>query len=247
MNTAEKAKRVVIVTGSSRGLGREIALLFGKNGDKVVVNYLSSEKNARTVAREIIAASGDSFPFRADVASAREVELLVNAVIGRWGRVDVLVNNAGRTKDRLLLRMEEQDWDDVVGTNLSGSFYCMRAVSKIMMKQREGHIISIASIVGIQGRKGQANYSASKSGLIGLTKSCAKELGRFNVKVNAVLPGYLKTDMGGIIATPVKDRIERENTLQRSNEPKEVAEFIFHLSHMNNVSGQIFNIDSRIV
>ncbi len=239
--------RVVVVTGSSRGLGRAIALQFGKNGDKVVVNYRSNEEAASAVARDIIAASGDAFPLRADVSSAEDADALIQAAIERWGRVDVLVNNAGRTKDRLLLRMEEQEWDDVINTNLSGSFNCMRAVSKIMVTQGEGHIISIASIVGMQGREGQANYSASKAGLIGLTKSCAKELGPYNIKVNAVLPGYLKTDMGETITTSVKDRIARENTLQRSTQPAEVAEFIFHLSRMNNVSGQIFNLDSRIV
>jgi 3-oxoacyl-[acyl-carrier protein] reductase len=247
MKPAAKAARVVVVTGSSRGLGRAIALQFGKNGDKVVVNYLSNEENARAVVHDIIAASGDAIPFRADVSSAKDVDALINAAIVRFGRVDVLVNNAGRTKDHLLLRMEERDWDDVIETNLSGSFNCMRSVSNIMVKQRDGHIISIASIVGMQGREGQANYSASKAGLIGLTKSCARELGPYNIKVNAVLPGYLKTDMGETIATSVKERIEQENTLQRSTQPAEVAEFIFHLSRMNNVSGQIFNLDSRIV
>ncbi len=239
--------RVVVVTGSSRGLGREIALQFGENGDKVVVNYLSNEEGAQAAARAIIAAGGDALPFRADVTSAKDAEAMINATAGRWGRVDVLVNNAGRTKDRLLLRMEEQDWDDVIGTNLSGPFYCMRAVSRIMVKQRGGHIISIASIVGMQGREGQANYAASKAAVIGLTRTCARELGRFNVKVNAVLPGYLGTDMGKTLSTAVKDRILRENTLQRSTDPKEVAEFIFHLSCMDNVSGQVFNLDSRIV
>jgi 3-oxoacyl-[acyl-carrier protein] reductase len=181
------------------------------------------------------------------VSSAKDVDALINAAIVHFGRVDVLVNNAGRTKDHLLLRMEERDWDDVIGTNLSGSFNCMRSVSNIMVNQQDGHIISIASIVGMQGREGQANYSASKAGLIGLTKSCARELGPYNIKVNAVLPGYLKTDMGETITISVKDRISRENTLQRSTQPAEVAEFIFHLSRMNNVSGQIFNLDSRIV
>ncbi len=239
--------RVVVVTGSSRGLGRAIALQFGKNRDKVVVHYLGNEEGANAVAREIIASSGEAFPLRADVSSARDVDALIQTAIVRWGRIDVLVNNAGRTRDRFLLRMEEQDWDDVINTNLSGSFYCMRAVSKIMVQQQDGHIISIASIVGVQGREGQANYSASKAGLIALTKSCARELGPYNVRVNAVLPGYLKTDMGETINASARDRIERENTLKRSTEPVEVAEFIVHLSRMNNVSGQIFNLDSRIV
>ncbi len=239
-------ERVVVVTGSSRGLGRIIALKFGEKGDRVVINYRGNEEKAQTVVQDIVACGSEAFLFRADISSPNDADALIAAAVERWGRLDVLVNNAGRTRDRLLLRMEEQDWDDVINTNLSGSFYCMRAASKIMMKQKEGHIISIASIVGLQGREGQANYAASKSGLVGLTKSCAKEFGRFNIKINAILPGYLKTDMGETVSTSFQDRVRRENALQRSTDPGEIAEFIYHLSCMNNVSGQIFNLDSRI-
>ncbi len=245
MNRAEK-QRVVIVTGASRGLGRTTALTFGEKGDRVVVQYLTSEDGAQAVVRRITAAGGDAFAIQADVSSTKDVEALIGAALGRWGRVDVLVNNAGTTRDRLLLRMDETEWSDVIRTNLSGPFFCMRAVSKIMMEQRNGHIISIASIVGMKGREGQANYAASKSGLIGLTKACARELGRFNVKVNAVLPGYLTTDMGNTISVSTRDRVLKENTLGRSTDTEEVSEFIHYLSCMENVSGQVFNLDSRI-
>ena len=151
------------------------------------------------------------------------------------------------TKDGILLRMTEEDWDDVVDTNLSGPFHCIRAAAHQMSKQRSGHIINISSIVGLQGRQGQANYSSAKAGLIGLTKASAKELGSFNIKVNVVLPGYLPTDMGNSISNVVHDRILKENSLGKASDPREVADFIYHLTLMNNVSGQVFNLDSRIV
>ena len=161
--------------------------------------------------------------------------------------MDVLINNAGLTKDGLLVRMSEQDWDDVLDTNLTGPFHCMRSAGEAMMKQGAGHIINIGSIVGVQGREGQANYSASKSGLIGLTKAAAREWGPYNIKVNAVLPGYLPTDMGAAASDAVRERVVKENALGRVSAPTEVAEFIYRLSLMNNVSGQMFNLDSRVL
>jgi len=240
-------KRVVIVTGASRGLGREIALCFGKSGERVVVNFLSDERAARAVAKEISDNGGESVCYRADVKNSVEIDTLTRETIDRWGTIDILINNAAMTKDRMMLRMTEEEWDDVVDTNLSGPFQCIRAVSQHMIKQHSGHIINISSIVGLQGREGQANYSSSKAGLIGLTKASAKELGSFNIKVNAVLPGYLPTDMGSNISDAVHDRILKENALGKASDPLEVADFIFHLSLMNNVSGQVFNLDSRVV
>ncbi len=238
-------KRVVIITGASRGLGREIALRFGRAGDRVVVNYLSSGREAESVAGMISRSGGEAVPFRADVRAAADVERLLASTMEQWGRVDVLVNNAGLTRDGLCIRMPEQDWDEVMSANLKGPFLCIRAVARVMMKQRTGHIINISSIAGAQGREGQANYAASKAGLSGLTKAAAKELGRFNIKVNAVLPGYLPTDMGTEIPDPVRNRIVKENALERASDPGEVADFIHHLASMNNVSGQVFNLDSR--
>lgn len=245
--TAERRKRVIIVTGASRGLGREIALKFGKAGDRVVVNYLSRGQDAAAVADEILRAGGEAVSCRADVRIAGEVGTMINETTKRWGGLDVLVNNAGITKDRLMLRLPEQDWDSVLDTNLTGAFHCIRAASLIMSSRGEGHIVNISSIVGAQGRAGQGPYAASKAGLIGLTKAAAKELGGFNIKVNAVLPGFLPTEMGEKVSDTIHERMLQENALNRISDPREVAEFIHHLSRMNNVSGQIFNLDSRIL
>lgn len=240
-----QGNKVAIITGGSRGLGREIALAFGRRGWKVIVNYLSHHRNAEHTAEEIIRSGGEAVIFQVDVRNAEQVGAMMCEMLDRWGNIDVLVNNAGVTKDGLLVRMSEEDWDDVMNVNLKGAFNCIRAVSEIMMKSKGGHIINISSISGMQGREGQANYSASKAGLVGLTKAAARDLGRYNIKVNAVLPGYIGTEMGEKISDPIRDRIIKDNALGRANDPIEVAEFILHLTAMKNVSGQIFNLDSR--
>jgi len=240
-------KRVIIVTGASRGLGKEIALAFGKKQERIVVNFLAHEQDAVHVAKSICLYGGEAMLFRADVKSSADVDAMMHSAESRWGTVDVLVNNAGITKDELLPRMTEDDWEAVLDVNLKGVFYCCRAVSGIMAKKNRGHIVNISSIVGIQGRRGQANYSASKAGLIGLTKSLAKELGQNNIQVNAILPGYMPTEMGRVVSKTVQERIFQENILKRAADPGEVAGFIYGLSRMNNVSGQVFNLDSRII
>lgn len=240
-------RRVVIVTGASRGLGKELALRFGKSGDRVVVNYLSREQAAAAVVAEITKNGGEAFAARADIRHSSEVEDMVGKAVSRWGGVDVLVNNAGVVQDGLLLRMPEQGWDEVVGTNLTGPFFCIRAVSRFMMERRSGHIISIASIVGAQGRAGQANYASAKAGLIGLTKACAREFGEYGICVNTVLPGYLGTEMGQSVSAGILERVLTENVLHRLSDPAETADFIHHLSKMRNTSGQVFNLDSRIL
>jgi 3-oxoacyl-[acyl-carrier protein] reductase len=175
------------------------------------------------------------------------VDAMIDAALKQWGTVDVLVNNAGITQDGFTIRMAEREWDDVLSTNLTGPFHCIRAVSRAMMRQRSGHIISLASLTGLQGRAGQANYSAAKAGLVGLTRSTAKELGRFNIKANAVLPGFLATEMGSSVSGAALDRIIEENSLGRYSTREEIADFIYHLSLMQHVSGQVFNLDSRIL
>jgi 3-oxoacyl-[acyl-carrier protein] reductase len=243
----DSRKKVVIVTGASRGIGRSIALCFGAKGHRVVVHYHTRTADAESVVEKILEQGGEAFPFRADVRIRGEVLAMVDETTRTWGRVDILVNNAGLTKDRLVLRMSEQDWDEVIAVNLSGPYQCIRAVSRVMMKQRSGHIISLSSITGVQGREGQANYAASKAGLTGLSKTAAKELGRFNIKVNTVLPGYISTAMGNAVSNEIRDKIQRENALGKANNPEEIAEFIHHLTTMQNVSGQVFNLDSRIL
>ncbi len=245
--TVEKRKRVVIVTGASRGLGRETALKFGNAGDRVVVNYMAHEQGAAAVVDEILRAGGDAVSYKADVRNAVEAGTMIEETAARWGGIDILVNNAGVTKDRLVLRLSEQDWDSVLDTNLTGAFHCIRAASRIMSDRRKGHIVNISSIAGVHGREGQAPYSASKAGLIGLTKAAARELGGFNIKVNAVLPGFLPTEMGEKASDAIYERMLRENALHRVSDPREVAEFIHHLTWMTNVSGQIFNLDSRVL
>lgn len=240
-------RRVIIVTGASRGLGREIALHFGRTGDRVVVNYREREEDAHSVVQEITGNGSEAMMFRADVRLRGEIEAMVESTMHRWGAVDVLVNNAGIIRDGLAVRMPDDAWDDVLETNLKGPFLCIRAAAKVMMKQRSGHIISVSSISGVQGREGQANYSASKAGLIGLTKAAAKELGRFNIRVNAVLPGHLPTDMGKALPEERAADILDSNALGRTSDSCEISAFIHHLSLMRNVSGQIFNLDSRVL
>jgi 3-oxoacyl-[acyl-carrier protein] reductase len=245
--TPRDKKRVVLVTGASRGLGKAIALQFGNSGHKVIVHYRERARSAAAVVESIRAADGEAIAVRADLRITAEVDAMVADTIKRWGRIDVLVNNAGMTRDGMLLRMSQTEWDDVLETNLTGPFHCIRAVAEVMMRMNDGQIISIGSIVGLQGREGQANYSASKAGLIGLTKACAKEFGPFNIKVNAVLPGYLPTDMGSELSKVMLDRIVQSNALGRVSNPVEVADFVHHLSRMQDVSGQVFNLDSRVL
>lgn len=240
-------KRTIIVTGASRGLGKAIALRFGEARERIVVAFRLGENEARAVADEIVARGGEGVSIRADVRDPRAVEELVRTALRRWGGIDVLVNNAGITRDGLAVRLTERDWDDVLDTGLKGPFLCIREVSRTMMNQRGGHIINISSISAVHGRAGQANYSAAKAGLIGLTKTAAKELGRYDIKVNAVLPGYLNTAMGNMVDRTVADGIMRDNALGRISDPGEVAEFVYRLSLMSNVSGQVFNLDSRIL
>ena len=174
-------------------MGKEMALRFGKEGDRVVVNFLSRSQDADAVVSLISERGGEAFTCRADVTNPIQVDAMVHDTVKRWATIDVLINNAGITRDGPVLRLPEKDWDDVINTNLSGAFHCIRAVSGIMTRQQFGHIISISSLVGEQGREGQANYSASKAGLIGLTKACAKEFGPWNINVNAVLPGVKRS------------------------------------------------------
>jgi 3-oxoacyl-[acyl-carrier protein] reductase len=242
-----EGNRVVIVTGASRGLGRTVALRFGAAGDRVVINYLNRRDMAESAAAAVRERGGEAVIYRADVRSSAEVDALISDAAGRWGRIDVLVNSAGIARDGLAVRMSGQDWDAVMDTNLSGPFRCLRSAARIMIQQRSGHIISLSSLAGLQGREGQANYSASKAGLIGLTRAAAGELGQYNIQVNAVLPGYLETDMGKAVRDDVRRQIVASNVLGRTSDPEEVAEFIYRLTLMRSVSGQVFNLDSRLL
>jgi len=239
--------RVAVVTGASRGIGRAIALSLAAEGAKVVVNYASSSTAAQQVADEIVAGSGSAIALQADVSKADQVDALLNAVMDKWNRVDILVNNAGITRDTLLLRMKPEDWQAVIDLNLTGVFLCTRAVSKVMLKQRSGRIINIASVAGQMGNPGQANYSAAKAGVIGFTKTVAKELASRGITVNAVAPGFITTDMTSNVNA---EEILKYIPLGRYGQPEEVAglvQFLAADSAAAYITGQVFNIDGGMV
>jgi 3-oxoacyl-[acyl-carrier protein] reductase len=236
------AEKAALVTGGSRGLGREIALALGRGGYSVCVNYLSDKSGAEETAG---AAGGGSFAIRADVSDSIQVEGVLKSITERYGGLDLLVNNAGITSDALLVKQKVQDWERVVDTNLKGCFNTIRLLAPLMAGKGDGHIINVSSRSGLRGRAGQAAYSASKAALLGLTYSAARELGRDNVRVNAVLPGYMPTDIGAR-AQGAMQRAGEESLLGVLSSPAEVASFVLWLASTNNVTGQVFCLDSRI-
>ncbi|MGK7877877.1 MAG: 3-oxoacyl-[acyl-carrier-protein] reductase [Xenococcaceae cyanobacterium] len=239
--------RIAIITGASRGIGRAAALALATEGAKVVVNYARSGKAAQQVVAEITEAGGEAIAIGADVSKAEEVDSLVKQTLEEFSRVDVLVNNAGITRDTLLLRMKPEDWQAVIDLNLTGVFLCTRTVSKLMLKQRSGRIINIASVAGQIGNPGQANYSAAKAGVIGFTKTVAKELASRGVTVNAVAPGFIATDMTSNLKS---EEILKFIPLGRYGKPEEVAGMIRFLAAdpaAAYITGQVFNVDGGMV
>nr|GMD10732.1 3-oxoacyl-[acyl-carrier-protein] reductase 4-like [Ipomoea batatas] len=228
--TAKVETPVVIVTGASRGIGKAIALALGKAGCKVLVNYARSSKEAEEVSKEIEASGGQAFAFGCDVSKEDDVESMIKTVIDRWGTVDILINNAGITRDGLLMRMKKSQWQEVIDLNLTGVFLCTQAAAKIMIKKKKGRIINIASVVGLVGNAGQANYSAAKAGVIGLTKSVAKEYGSRNITVNAVAPGFIASDMTAMLGEDIEKKILGTIPLGRYGQPEEVAGLVEFLA-----------------
>jgi len=240
-------QRVAIVTGASRGIGRAIALALAAEGANVVVNYASSSAAAQEVVAVITDAGGTAVALQADVSKLEQVDSLLSQTIEKFGRVDVLVNNAGITRDTLLLRMKPEDWQAVIDLNLTGVFLCTRAVSKVMLKQKSGRIINIASVAGQMGNPGQANYSAAKAGVIGFTKTVAKELASRGITVNAVAPGFIATDMTSELKS---EEILKYIPLGRYGEPEEVAGLVRFLAAdaaAAYITGQVFNVDGGMV
>ncbi|ESU33080.1 3-ketoacyl-ACP reductase [Bacillus sp. 17376] len=241
--------KVALVTGASRGIGREIALELAREGASVAVNYAGSEGKALEVVDEIKAMGRDAFAIQADVSNSESVTDMAKETIERFGKIDILVNNAGITKDNLLMRMKESEWDDVININLKGVFLCTKAVTRQMMKQRSGRIINISSIVGVSGNPGQANYVAAKSGVIGLTKTTAKELSSRGITVNAVAPGFITTDMTDKLNEDVKTEMLKQIPLARFGEPKDIARTIIFLASEDSayMTGQTLHIDGGMV
>ncbi|WP_238360680.1 3-oxoacyl-[acyl-carrier-protein] reductase [Iningainema tapete] len=239
--------QVAIVTGASRGIGRAIAQELARLGANVVVNYASSGNAAEEVVNTITQAGGSAIALQADVSKADLVDALLNSVMEKFNRVDILVNNAGITRDTLLLRMKPEDWQAVIDLNLTGVFLCTRAASKIMLKQRSGRIINITSVAGQMGNPGQANYSAAKAGVIGFTKTIAKELASRGITVNAVAPGFIATDMTSNLNA---EEILKYIPLNRYGQPEEVAGMVRFLAAdpaAAYITGQVFNVDGGMV
>lgn len=241
--------KVALVTGASRGIGREIAIELAKAGAKVAVNYSGSEAKANEVVDQIKAAGGEAFAIQANVSNSESVEAMVKEVITQFGALDILVNNAGITRDNLLMRMKEEEWDAVINTNLKGVFICTKAVTRQMMKQRKGRIINIASIVGVCGNPGQANYVAAKAGVIGLTKTTAKELASRNITVNAIAPGFITTDMTDELPEDIKTEMLKQIPLAKFGNPSDIANVVRFLAadESNYITGQTIHVDGGMV
>lgn len=241
--------KTAIVTGASRGIGRAIAMELAKQGADVVVNYSGNEQKALEVVEQIKQLGQNSIAVQANVDDQASVEALVKQTIDTFGKVDILVNNAGITRDMLLMRMKEEDFDAVIQTNLKGVFLCTKAVTRPMLKQRYGRIVNIASVVGLIGNPGQANYVAAKAGVIGLTKTTAKELASRNITVNAVAPGFIATDMTDTLKDEYKEELLKQIPLARLGKPEDIAHVVAFLctDEASYVTGQTINVDGGMV
>jgi 3-oxoacyl-[acyl-carrier protein] reductase len=241
--------KVALVTGASRGIGKEIALELARQGANLAVNYSGSEAKANEVVDLIKEMGRDAFAIQCDVSNSESVTNMVKETIDRFGKLDILVNNAGITKDNLLMRMKEEEWDDVININLKGVFLCTKAVTRQMMKQRYGRIINVASIVGVSGNPGQANYVAAKAGVIGLTKTTAKELAARNITANAIAPGFITTDMTDKLTEEVKNEMLKVIPLARFGEPKDIAKVAAFLASDDSayMTGQTLHIDGGMI
>ncbi|MDD4954310.1 MAG: 3-oxoacyl-[acyl-carrier-protein] reductase [Candidatus Omnitrophica bacterium] len=240
--------KVALITGAARGIGKAIALRFAQEGADIVVADVNQEEAARACA-EIEALGRKSLALGMDVTDYAQVEEAINKILDKFGKVDILVNNAGITKDNLLLRMSQMEWDAVIGVNLKGTFNCIKAASRPMLKERSGRIVNIASIIGIIGNAGQANYSASKAGIIALTKTAAKELASRNINVNAVAPGFIQTEMTARLPEELKEKMKQAIPLNKFGSPDDVAAVCLFLvsEDSNYVTGQTIVVDGGMV
>ena len=242
-------KKVVLITGASRGIGKEIAKKFAKNNYNLVINYTSDKIDLESLKKEFSEYGIEVLFVKANVAKFEECENMVRQAIEKFGKIDVLVNNAGITRDNLIMRMKEEDFDSVINVNLKGVFNMTKNVVPYMMKKKSGKIVSISSVVGIAGNAGQSNYSASKAGIIGFTKSLAKELASRNIYVNAVAPGFIQTDMTDVLSESVKENINSQIPLKRMGTAEEVAKVVYVLSceESSYITGQVINVDGGML
>lgn len=241
--------KVAIVTGASKGIGKAIAINFAKEGAKVVVNYRSDDSGAQEVISEIKKNSGTAILHKGDVSNFSVAEEMVKFCVEKFGKLDILVNNAGITRDTLLLRMKEEDFDNVINVNLKGSFNCVKHAAPFMIKQKYGKILNISSVIGLIGNAGQINYAASKAGVIGMTKSLAKELGGRGINVNAIAPGFIETDMTNVLSDKIKETILSHIALSKMGCVDDVANLaVFLASDLSNyITGQVITVDGGMV
>ena len=239
--------KVALITGAAQGLGKATALLLARHGADIVVSDVNLEK-AQETAQEVEALGRKAMAIKTDVSRLEEVEKMVEAALGKMGKVDILVNNAGVARDKLMLRMTEEDWDLVLDVNLKGTFHCTRAVIRHMSKQRGGRIVNIASVVGEMGNAGQANYAASKAGIIGLTKTTAREFAQRGIAVNAIAPGYIETPMTEVIPEKAKEELKKLIPMERLGKPEDVAQAVLFLvsEASNYITGQVLNVNGGI-
>jgi len=241
--------KTAIITGAGRGIGKATALKLADLGANIVINDIPTSPDADRTVEEIKSKGGNAIACKGDVRSLEEVENVVKQTLEAFGRIDILINNAGITRDALIMKMSEKDWDDVLDINLKGAFNCIKAVTRVMLKQRSGSIVNVSSVVGVMGNPGQANYSASKAGLIGLTKSTAKELAARNITCNAVAPGFIQSDMTDKLSDNVKEEYLKNIPLKRFGTADDVANVIAFLvsDEAKYITGQVLHIDGGLV
>lgn len=237
--------KIAVVTGASRGIGEAIAKKLGSLGATVIVNYCGSVERAENVKEEIVKEGGKAKTYKCDVSDFAACETFLKEVVEEYGRIDILVNNAGITRDGLLMRMSEKDFSDVVDTNLKGTFNCMRFASRQMMKQRSGRIVNMSSVVGVAGNAGQVNYAASKAGVIGMTKSAAKELAARGITVNAIAPGFIQTEMTDVLPDKVKEEMKKQIPLGSFGKTEDIAAAVAFLvsDEAKYITGQVLHVD----
>lgn len=242
-------EKIALVTGASRGIGKAIAIALAEAGATVVINYNGSKERAEEVKTQIEGMGGKATTYQCDVSDFTAVESMMKDLIKEYGRIDILVNNAGITRDNLIMKMKEEDFDAVIDTNLKGAFNTIKCISRQMLKQRSGKIVNIASVSGVVGNAGQANYSAAKAGMIGLTKAVAKELSSRGINVNAVAPGFIETDMTAALSDDVKKTAEQSIPFGRMGKPEEIADAVVFLASdkASYITGQVLCVDGGMV